>query len=261
MSLSEGVVVRGPGRRAKDRQTDFSRGDRSRVDRISPSGKVLALRHAHRPGTISATERLSAKGFAHPFSGEAAELNLYPTMATGPGSARVRTPRASLDVGTYMALVQRVVGRRMSGHEVEDVTQEALIRLGRAFQRDETIRNAEALATKIAHDAVIDHRRYVERRPAAPLDPASEELEGADQAVRSPETEALARVEMKVVWEFARSNLTSAQYETLEALYASGGDVRDAKQLLCRELGVSAQAIEKRIARMMERLQRHFTPE
>ena len=105
------------------------------------------------------------------------------------GRPRAEECRCYTDAGELAAAIRDFIARRVSKHDVDDVTQDALLRLYRGARnlRDEPA--LEGWMYQIARSALIDHYRRSAARPE-PVDPEYADLHAHPEETDEPSAEA-----------------------------------------------------------------------
>ncbi len=139
------------------------------------------------------------------------------------------------------------VSRRVGGDRTlaEDIVQDAWLRALASWPRKGTPDQPGAWLTRVAHNLLASHFR---RRRPEPVDPAELDLL-ADRL--EPETPSAAAL---VQWGLARVRRSHALL--LEAFYFDGKSTRD----LAGANGLSERAIEGRLRRARQALEKHLRP-
>ena len=138
------------------------------------------------------------------------------------------------------AAIRAFVARRVRApHDVDDITQEALLRLYRGARdlRDEHA--IEGWMYRIARSAIIDHHRRATVRPA-PTDPAILELQAEDDAEAPRADEALASCLAPMLARIPDTYRTALELTDLGDLTQEEGAAR---------LGLSSSGMKSRVQR------------
>ncbi len=149
--------------------------------------------------------------------------------------------------GEHTRPLYAFVSRRVGGDRTlaEDIVQDAWLRAIDSWPRRGMPDHPRAWLLRVARNLLASHFRR--RRPLS-VDPS--ELEVADDRV-SPETPASAAL---VWWGLAR--LRERQAVLLEAFYFEGKSTRQ----IADEWGLSERAVEGRLRRARERLEKRLRP-
>ena len=139
------------------------------------------------------------------------------------------------------------VSRRVGGDRAlaEDVVQDAWLRAVDHWPRRGTPDNPRAWLIRVARNLLVSHFR---RRRPTPVDPAELDLEADTYSPDSPSTAAL------VSWGLAR--MRRRQAALLEAFYFDGRSTRE----IAEELGLSERAVEGRLRRARQNLEKRLRP-
>ncbi|MGD2151804.1 MAG: sigma-70 family RNA polymerase sigma factor [Gemmatimonadales bacterium] len=139
------------------------------------------------------------------------------------------------------------VSRRVGGDRTlaEDIVQDAWLRAVDTWPRREIPDHPRAWLIRVARNLLVSHFRR--RRPTA-VDPAALELEADDYRPESPRAAAL------VNWGLAR--MRRGQAALLEAFYFDGKSTR----AIAEELGLSERAVEGRLRRARQNLEKRLRP-
>jgi RNA polymerase sigma factor (sigma-70 family) len=149
----------------------------------------------------------------------------------------------------------RFLGKRLDGidpHEIEDITQEALIRLYRANERL-SINNLEAIMIRIGRWCCVDYFRRRERWPLL-MDPSNPVITKIEDPRPDP-SEQIAdpreRIEF-VITEFFEQN--NAACRKLATAYFE----RRSWNSVARGIGKTAAAVRKQWERCVQQLRKEF---
>ncbi|UCC81944.1 MAG: sigma-70 family RNA polymerase sigma factor [Gemmatimonadota bacterium] len=139
------------------------------------------------------------------------------------------------------------VSRRVGGDRTlaEDIVQDAWLRAVDTWPRRGTPDQPRAWLIRVARNLLVSHFR---RQRPTPVDPAELELEADDYR---PETRWAAAL---VSWGLAR--LRRGQAALLEAFYFDGRSTRE----IAAELGLSERAVEGRLRRARQNLEKRLRP-
>jgi RNA polymerase sigma-70 factor (ECF subfamily) len=147
----------------------------------------------------------------------------------------------------HMGPLYTYVSRRVGGDRTlaEDIVQDTWLRSVASWPRRGRPDHPRAWLIHVARNLLVSHFR---RRRPHPVDPA--EMELADDRC-SPETPSAAAL---VNWGLAR--LAKRQAVLLEAFYFEGKSTRE----IAEACGLSERAIEGRLRRARQNLERHLKP-
>lgn len=154
-----------------------------------------------------------------------------------------------------MALAQQIVrgqaGRAgLDAHAIDDVTQEVLFKYLRAWPGTDEPDNPAAWLQRAAGNAVIDHLRQDQRKPADKFGPGGDDPVALLMAtLRAAGTPSLAVV-ADDVWQAALDLVSDADADVLRRRFMDGVSAAD----LAAEYGVSRAAIDQRAARAKLRI-------
>ncbi|UCC75037.1 MAG: sigma-70 family RNA polymerase sigma factor [Gemmatimonadota bacterium] len=139
------------------------------------------------------------------------------------------------------------VSRRVGGDRTlaEDIVQDAWLRAVESWPRRGTPDHPRAWLIRVARNLLVSHFR---RQRPTPVDPAELELEADDYRPETPWAAAL------VSWGLAR--LRRGQAALLEASYFDGKSTRE----IADELGLSERAVEGRLRRARQNLEKRLRP-
>lgn len=151
--------------------------------------------------------------------------------------------------------LHRFLGKRLDGidpHEVEDITQEALIRLYRANERL-SINNLEAIMIRIGRWCCVDYFRRRERwlHVMDPADPTLTNVEDPHPDPSQQVADPRERIEFIVVEFFEEKN--SACKDLAAAFFE-----KRSWNSVAREIGKTATAIRKQWERCVQLLRKEF---
>lgn len=156
------------------------------------------------------------------------------------GRASAEDCRCYTDAEAIAGAVRAFVARRVRRpHDVEDVTQEALLRLYRGARALNEERALEAWMYRIAQSAVIDHRRRAAGRPE-PVDP-----ELAAEIAAEPEEEPRADESLARCLDVLVSRVPEGYREALELTDLGGMTQAQA----AARLGLSTSGMKSRVQR------------
>jgi RNA polymerase sigma-70 factor (ECF subfamily) len=149
--------------------------------------------------------------------------------------------RCYTDAEAIAGAVRAFVARRVRRpHDVEDVTQEALLRLYRGARALNEEGALEAWMYRIAQSAVIDHRRRAAKRPE-PIDP-----ETADETIPAePEEEPRADESLARCLDVLVARVPEGYREALELTDLGGMTQTQA----AARLGLSTSGMKSRVQR------------
>ncbi len=147
----------------------------------------------------------------------------------------------------HTALLYTFVSHRVGGDRglAEDIVQDAWLRAVAVWPRRGTPDHPRAWLIRVARNLLVSHFR---RRRPLPVDPAELELE--DDSYH-PETPSAA---VMVSWGLAR--LRKRQAQLLEAFYFDGKSTRE----IAKECGLSERAVEGRLRRARQNLEKRLRP-
>jgi RNA polymerase sigma-70 factor (ECF subfamily) len=139
------------------------------------------------------------------------------------------------------------VSRRVGGDRTlaEDIVQDAWLRAVDSWPRRGTPDHPRAWLIRVARNLLVSHFR---RRRPTPVDPSQLELAADDYRPETPWAAAL------VNWGLAR--LRRGQAALLEAFYFDGKSTRE----LAEEFGLSERAVEGRLRRARQNLEKKLRP-
>ena len=147
----------------------------------------------------------------------------------------------------HTAPLYAFVSRRVGGDRglAEDIAQETWLRAVAVWPRRGTPDHPRAWLIRVARNLLVSHFR---RRRPLPVDPAELELEDDSYC---PETLWAAAL---VSWGLAR--LRKRQAQLLEAFYFDGKSTRE----IAKEYGLSERAVEGRLRRARQNLEKRLRP-
>jgi RNA polymerase sigma-70 factor (ECF subfamily) len=139
------------------------------------------------------------------------------------------------------------VSRRVGGDRTlaEDIVQDAWLRAVDTWPRRGTPDHPRAWLIRVARNLLVSHFR---RQRPTPVDPAELELAAEDYRPETPWAAAL------VSWGLAR--LRRGQATLLEAFYYDGKSTRE----IAEKLGLSERAVEGRLRRARQNLEKRLRP-
>ncbi len=145
--------------------------------------------------------------------------------------------------GPFYAFVSRRVGGDRT--LAEDIVQDAWLRAVEHWPRRGTPDRPRAWLIRVAQNLLVSHFR---RRIPTPVDPAELELSAESYIPDTPSAAAL------VSWGLAR--MRRGQAVLLEAFYFDGKSTRE----IAEEQGLSERAVEGRLRRARQSLERRLRP-
>lgn len=139
------------------------------------------------------------------------------------------------------------ISRRVGGDRTlaEDIVQDAWLRAVDTWPRRGTPDHPRAWLIRVARNLLVSHFR---RQRPTPVDPAELELEAEDYRPETPWAAAL------VSWGLAR--LHRGQAALLEGFYFDGKSTRE----IAEDLGLSERAVEGRLRRARQNLEKRLRP-